>query len=395
MPEMVPYRLLIPLLVIVISLAPVADHPLLAAPPFQPVDQVALRIEPESEEGIPGSQVLVAVIAENAAAMAGLQFRLVYDGAVAQAVSVESGNLPTGTLFLGNPNASAGQVAIAVASASSLGEANETVTLATITFDLLGAPGSMTDLVLDQVLVADTDAQPLPFTTANGMITITDTVVYQPSFTLHQDPADGATGVKIGIARRDGANNGEEQNVLVETFQVRISYDGSCLNILEVRGLDFAVSDVSIDNSAGVTTFNGSSATGLAAPAALGHLLTRLVGGGRQPCSMSLEVLDLRDGDGNPIEVDPASLSLEMLRGDARADGVVNVADALIIAQYLVGSRDACTAVIEDTTCLHPVNAGSVAQDGLFDLGTIADSRLIVEYLLGLLDEFYNVAPSP
>ncbi|HEU0021023.1 MAG TPA: cohesin domain-containing protein [Dehalococcoidia bacterium] len=388
------YRLLISLLVFVISLTPVAIHPLDAAPPFQIGDQVALRIEAETGEGISGDQVKVAVIAENAAAMAGLQFRLVYDGAVVRAMSVEPGTLPPGTFFQGNPNAGAGRVSIAIASASAFGEANETVTLATITFDLEGAPGSMTDLVLDQVLVADSDAQPLLFTTANAMIAITDTVAHQPSFILHQDPEDGATGVKIDIARRGGPDNGQDQNVLLGSFQVQITYDGSCLNILDVRGMDFVVSDVSIDNIAGVTTFNGSSTPGVPAPAALGHLLTRLVGGARQPCSMTLEALVLQDLDGNTTEVEPGSLSLEMLRGDARADGVINIADALVIAQYLVGSRPACTTVV-DTICLHAVNAASVAQDGAFDQKTIADTLLIAQYLLGLRDEFYNSVPSP
>jgi len=51
------YRLLISLLVFVISLTPVAIHPLDAAPPFQIGDQVALRIEAETGEGISGDQV--------------------------------------------------------------------------------------------------------------------------------------------------------------------------------------------------------------------------------------------------------------------------------------------------------------------------------------------------
>jgi hypothetical protein len=83
-----------------------------------------------------------------------------------------------------------------------------------------------------------------------------------------------------------------------------------------------------------------------------------------------------------------------MLRGDARADGVINIADALIIAQYLVSFRPACTTVV-DTTCLHAVNAASVAQDGAFDQQTIADTLLIAQFLLVLRDEFYNLVPSP
>lgn len=387
-------RLLISLLVIVLGLTPVAIHPLDAASPFQTGEQIALRIEPETVEGISGNHAMVAVVAENAAAMAGLQLNLVYDREVARAVSVEPGTLPEGTLFQGNPNAGASRVSFVIASASPLGEANETVTLATITFDLVGTPGSMTDLALDQVLIADSDAQPLLFTTANATIAISDPVAYQPSFILHQDPADGATGVKLDLAPEGDPANGPDQNVLLGSFQVQITYDGNCLNILDVRGIDFVVSDVSIDNSAGVATYSGSSTAGVAAPAGLGHLLTRLTGGARQLCSMTLESLVLQDLDGNAILVEPGGLSLELLRGDARADGVVNIADALFIAQYLVDSRPACTTVV-DTTCLHPVNSASVSQDGAFDQKNIADTLLIAQYLLGLRDVFYNLVPSP
>jgi hypothetical protein len=71
---------------------------------------------------------------------------------------------------------------------------------------------------------------------------------------------------------------------------------------------------------------------------------------------------------------------------------VVNIADALFIAQYLAGSRPACTAIV-DTACLHSVNAASVRQDGNADRITIADAQFITQYLAGLRDEYYNLVP--
>lgn len=99
----------------------------------------------------------------------------------------------------------------------------------------------------------------------------------------------------------------------------------------------------------------------------------------------------LNDVDGNPIAV-PTVLSQTVQRGDARADGVINIADALFIAQYLEGSRDGCTAEV-DTTCINSANAASVGQDGEFDQKSIADARFIAQYLVGLRDEYYNLAP--
>ena len=68
---------------------------------------------------------------------------------------------------------------------------------------------------------------------------------------------------------------------------------------------------------------------------------------------------------------------------------MINIADALFIAQNLVGLRQACTDMV-DNTCLHSVNAASVRQDGILDKTTIADALFIAQFLVGLRDEFYT-----
>jgi hypothetical protein len=105
-----------------------------------------------------------------------------------------------------------------------------------------------------------------------------------------------------------------------------------------------------------------------------------------------MALIGLSDIDGNSLGVDPPQLTRNLLRGDARADGVVDIGDALFMAQYLVGSRPACTGEV-NTTCLHSVNAASVKPDGPFDRKTIADGLFIAQYLVGLRDENYNLAP--
>ena len=70
----------------------------------------------------------------------------------------------------------------------------------------------------------------------------------------------------------------------------------------------------------------------------------------------------------------------------------MNRADALFLAQLLVGLRPACTDVV-DNTCLHSVNAASVRQDGEVDKVTIADALFIAHYLVGLRNEFYDPGP--
>jgi len=213
----------------------------------------------------------------------------------------------------------------------------------------------------------------------------------EPSFELHQDSLDGATGLKVDITQVTSSVTGNRVAVPLGAFQAQLTYDGSCLNILDIREMDFTIAAKNITNGAtGSATFNGFSTFGVAPAADLGHALTRLTGSASVPCPLNLEITDLTDLDGNSIQVEPPSLSRELLRGDARADGVINIADALFVAQYLVGLRDACTAVV-DTTCLQSVNAASVRHDGGFDRKTIADALLIAQHLVGLRDEFFNL----
>jgi hypothetical protein len=213
----------------------------------------------------------------------------------------------------------------------------------------------------------------------------------EPSFSLHQDSSDGATGFKIDITQITDPVTGSASSFKIGAFQTKVTYDGSCVNILDGREMDVPITDRNIDNTAGVATFDGSDASGVARPADLAHALTRLNGSANQQCRVDLELNSVADSDGNQITV-PQVLTQMVQRGDARADGNVTIEDAWYIAEYLVGSREACTTVV-DTTCLHSVNAASVQQDGSFDLITIADALAIAQYLTGLRDEFYNLIP--
>ncbi|HEU0020572.1 MAG TPA: IPT/TIG domain-containing protein [Dehalococcoidia bacterium] len=233
-------------------------------------------------------------------------------------------------------------------------------------------------------------------TSADRVIAVRLTIITSfaaASVSLHQDSADGATGIRVGVDRVFDYITDQNVPALLGAFQVQLIYDGGCINILGVRELDFAIAATKIDNSAGLATFNGFATGGALAPAYLGHALTRMVGSARQNCTVEVTVVDLKDVDGNSVGVSPLTLSLDILRGDARPDGVVDISDVLFIAQYLAGVRAACTATI-DNTCLHSVNAASVHQDGAFDQTTIADAMFTAQYLVGSTDEFFNLAPS-
>jgi hypothetical protein len=217
------------------------------------------------------------------------------------------------------------------------------------------------------------------------------------SLSPHQDPVDGASGLKLAITR--GPGNGE---ALLGGFQARLVYpDASdnpaypagtlCVNILDVRQMDLPITDRSIDNLAGVATFDGFDAISAGWPVDLGHSLTRVTGSASQQCRVDSALTSLSDTEGNLLTT-PEVASQIVQRGDAQADGVVDIADAQFIAQYLVGSLPACTTGV-DTGCLHSVNAASVMPDGNADGKTIADALLIAQQTMGLRDDYYNLLP--
>ncbi|HEU0021565.1 MAG TPA: hypothetical protein VFR55_07840, partial [Dehalococcoidia bacterium] len=222
-------------------------------------------------------------------------------------------------------------------------------------------------------------------------VVVISPVVADPSFNSHQDSTDGAIGLSMGVNRVFDRITDEDLDVALESFQAQLAYDGACLNILAVRDRDFATNSVIIDHGSGIATFNGTATGGVPAPTDLGHALTRLIGSNQESCDATLRMIVLTDSNGNTVTAarDPAR---DLLRGDARADRVINIADAMFIAQGLAGLRTACAATV-DATCLHSVNAASVRPDGAFDRMTIADASFIARYLVGLRDEFYKLVP--
>lgn len=212
---------------------------------------------------------------------------------------------------------------------------------------------------------------------------------------LHQNTVDGATGIVPQIPRVIDLATGNETATLLGGFQAQFDYDSACVNVLDVRALDFSISDLIIDNSNGSVTFSGASGTGVAPTADLAHVLSRLVGRNDQDCFLSVAITGLTDSTGASLDVLPQNPSIGFKRGDARFDGGIDISDALFIAQSLVGLRADCNAAI-DASCLHSMNAASVRHDGAFDVTTVADALFVAQFMVGLRDENFDlVATAP
>ena len=104
--------------------------------------------------------------------------------------------------------------------------------------------------------------------------------------------------------------------------------------------------------------------------------------------TVELTFIEILDDLGNPMpQVSPPD-SRTFLRGDAQADGSISIGDALFIAQHIVAPL--FRPVGEGVGEVNPVNAGSVNHDFPDDVISLADAIRIAQFLVGIRDEFYN-----
>jgi len=207
--------------------------------------------------------------------------------------------------------------------------------------------------------------------------------------------ADGAAGVVVAIPQVYDANTLQPlPGVTIGSYQASLTYNGALLKVLDVRQkAPLSTGGETINNPGGSTTFDGSAPGGAPWPVdPLAFAALRLTGCANQTATLTPAFSQILDGNSVPLAIQqPAAKTYR--RGDARADGTVNISDALFVAQYLAGLR----SLGEDPlTQVNAVNAASVKQDTGVDLVTTADVLLIAQYVVGIRDAcFVLIAPPP
>ena len=199
---------------------------------------------------------------------------------------------------------------------------------------------------------------------------------------------DDCTGGNVSITEANDPVTGDP--VLIGGYEAEFTYDGSILNVLDVRlkpPIDTGSSN--IDNPAGLTRLVSVAPLGAEAPVDLAFLPMRLVGCALDQCQGTLNFTNLFDYDGNLLVASAPEIGYSFQRGDAKADGDVNIADALFIAQYLVGVRDLGDGLDK----VHAVNSASVKHDNGCDEINIADVLFIAQYLVGIRDCYFEMVP--
>ncbi len=226
------------------------------------------------------------------------------------------------------------------------------------------------------------DAQTIPTGAATDSFAIldTDNVAVETTEILE---FLGATTAPGGILRYD----------------VEVTYDGTLINILAttgVRGGDVpfdAVPTFNIDNSpTGTTTFSDTTvALNTQSPITLAKLVVKLVGCSTDLAVLSVGINDVRSVDEPSTPIPGDTIAKSLRRGDARADGTVDVSNVLFIAQFLVGLRNAGEDLPGVFTLTHPINGASPKQDTSGDVMNIADALFIAQLLATLRDDCYIV----
>lgn len=212
------------------------------------------------------------------------------------------------------------------------------------------------------------------------------------STTVYQEETGGAAGLLLTASRIFDADSGLDlPDPKIGTFQVEMSYDGTCLSVLGdgISSNDIGITAVNVDDEAGLAIFNAISASGAAAPATLAFVPLRLVGSAIDVCSLDIAFTQLFDTEGTGIGVDGTGFSWVFQRGDARADGEITIADAMFLSQYLAGIRPGCTDEVT-LTCVQIVNGSSVRHDDTAEKLTVTDALFVAQLLVELRDAGFD-----
>lgn len=183
----------------------------------------------------------------------------------------------------------------------------------------------------------------------------------------------------------------------IAAYTAKLTYDPGQFNVMGVIGGDatWGTPDASlINNVGGITTFTDTQTdTANQAPDIVVNLYPRLMGCVDTVATVTLTFTLIADGNGSPIPP-VGTFSKSFRRGDAKADGTVNISDALFIAQYLVGLR----GIGQTPLLVHPINAASAKQDTTapnIDKISSADKLTIAQYVVGLRNNCFVLLADP
>ncbi len=194
--------------------------------------------------------------------------------------------------------------------------------------------------------------------------------------------AGGAGGTVVSIADVTMTQNSNvTRPIMIENVNnlaaatIWLTYDTNVVQVLSVSAGDLGGITPNIDNIAGKTTMSAFSIAPKNGNVIFANVMLRSVGnvGGTSPLNLSVQTLADQNGAAIPHTLRNGMLTISaVIKGDTSGDGIINIVDALFIAQYTVGLRTFTAAQLA---------AGDVNGDGMVN---IVDALFLAQATVGL-----------
>ncbi len=341
-----------------------------------------------------GKGARLPVVVKNVTATAGLgayDFRVSYNPAVIRVDDVIGGKAPFGAIAAKNIDNAAGQVAFNGFQAAQTGPRGD-VLVAYLAVTAVATTWSTTPINTTIVTLVDTTGANIAATAVRSYVSVLPSPAVASVRLAPGVGQDGRAVINVIVDKLRNASTNSDMNLAnaIKRFSGQADFNPDRISIASVQGVGaFASPTSDVQNDAGGASFGGvpSGATGNG-PVVLAQLVPKITGTSTDTQIINVSLDALEDGNGSVALDGVPGMSLK--RGDARADGIINISDALFIAQFLAGSRQGGDGLDQ----VHIVNGASAKSDG--DLGDkldITDALFIAQYLAGLRDDSFNLAP--
>jgi hypothetical protein len=277
------------------------------------------------------------------------------------------------------------------------------ITVANVVFSGVGSVGECSALDLTVEELVDNSAVPVSNSHQDGEVCLTASLaVAETDLVAAQDVDDLAlpTGVKSTIDLIKDALTGDLLPTReIASYEANITFSDSLALATDCRlkpPLDSGTTDCSI--SSGLVHLQAtdfSTGSGVTAPIdPLAFVALRLIGSNVSVTGLTTveqTFVEIRGEFSQLVAQDSPPDTRTFLRGDALANGNISISDALFIAQHQVAP--VFGPVGEGGGEVNPVNAGSVKHDSPNDVINLADAILIAQFLVGNVDDFYDPIP--
>jgi len=311
-------------------------------------------------------------------------FRLNWNKDVIRVDSVTGATIDAWTMIPGTPDNTAGTVIIAGLTGSNYLTADTVV--GTVNITALGAAGTSTTLAVTIESFGDKNGVGIPANPLNAQVQIVN-VVAETSLALARE-SDGVAVVNVIVNRGKNPATGATADIPGGIASFSATAGRTPAGGIEFLGVREAAPYLgpTINTTTGVFGVASVAAPTQPNNSTLAKLVPKLVGNCVTTYTLNVSFQQIIAVTGGANVPEDSAESLTFRRGDAQANGTVNIFDAMYIAQYIVGNRP-----ISD---LNYTNAACVKHDATSgDKLDIFDAMYIAQMVVGTRDGGFQALP--